>query len=281
MNKLVGLLVVLAASHAVAAPVALDYAASDASCIDGARFSDEVSAKLGFVPWDPTAGAKIRIRVQRDGEQFTGTFRNVDGSAKIVDGKTCVDVTASLVITVAMAVDSTVKPAVARAPVAPPSQPMAEGMVPVTFLAVDGRRVSIAVQKGAGFGMASNGVAVAAAYFDGLCTSPCTAGLPHGRNFLTFTDPDDASIAGGNYLIDKPTTLTLEHKSRRGTRIGLVVGGAAAAGLGGLWLAQADCKMESGCLGPVLGGSTVMSLGLTAMLLSLFVHDTFSVSQSP
>lgn len=283
MNKLVGLVVVVAASRAVAAPVALDYAASDASCIDAARFSDEVSAKLGFVPWDPNAESNIKIRVSRDGNQFTGTFRNVDGSAKMIDGKTCADVTASLVLTVATAVDTTPKRAVAVGRVVQPPPPdlRGDGRVPVTFQSTDGRRVSIAVQNGAGFGVASNGVAVAAAYYEGLCTSPCTAGLPHGRNYLTFTDPDDASIGGGNYLIDRPTTLSLTHQSRRGTRIGLVVGGAAATALGGLWLASADCTGGSSCGGAVAGGTVLASLGLTSMLLALFIHDTFKVDQSP
>jgi hypothetical protein len=275
--------ILFAAAPAVAAPTALDYAASDASCIDGPRFSDEVSAKLGFVPWDPTAAAKIRVRVERDGDHFTGTFRNVDGNAKIIDGTSCGDVTASLVVTVATAVDRAPKP-VTRAPEPPARAALAASAdgqgVPVTFRSAEGRRISVAVQKAGGYGVASNGVAVATAYLENLCTSPCTAGLASGRSYLTFSDPDDGSFGGDNYLIDRPTTLTLTHESRRGTRLGLLIGGGAAAGLGALWISTCDVEAGS-CVGPILGGSAGLSLGLSAMLVSLWVHDTFSVSQAP
>src|SRR5215831_2631481 len=48
-------LLAAAASPASADKFALDYRATDPSCIDAGRFADEVSAKLGFVPWDPSA----------------------------------------------------------------------------------------------------------------------------------------------------------------------------------------------------------------------------------
>ncbi len=271
---------VTAATSANAAPFALDYNASDTSCIDASRFSDQVSAKLGFVPWDSAASAKIRVRVERDGGQFTGTFRNIDGSAKVIDGKTCADVTDSLVLTVATAVDAT--PAKAPANTAPAASAVADGTIPVTFKSVEGYRLSVAAQKASGYGVASNGARVAAAYFDNLCTSPCTAGVPQGRNYLMFSDPDHDSYGGDTFLIDHPTTLTLAHKSRHGTRVWMVAGGAVAAGLGTLWMTQMDCSSGGGsCLGPVLGGSSIATLGLTSMLLSLFVHDTFTVTQSP
>ncbi|HEY3804916.1 MAG TPA: hypothetical protein VGL61_20030 [Kofleriaceae bacterium] len=276
---LVSIVLVAAAASASAKPLGLDYRAADPSCIDGARFSDEVSAKLGFVPWDPQATDRIRIRVEREGEQFTGTFRNVDGSAKVIDGKTCADVTSSLVVTVATAVDTSPKAppraAVAPAPPAPPTVVHLDGgLIPVTFRAVDGRRLSISAQKASGYGVTSNGTGIAAAYFEDLCTSPCTAGLPNGRSYLTFADPDDSSFGGGKYLIDRPTTITLTHKSRHGVRMGLFIGGLAATGLGAFALTQSG-------LGPVLGGSLLLSTGITAMIATLWVHDTFEATQSP
>lgn len=283
MKHVIVLVLLTAASSAVAAPVALDYRASDPSCIDGGRFSDEISAKLGYVPWSTSAPATIRIRVERDGTQFTGTFRNVDGSAKIIDGKTCADVTESLIVTVATALDPTARPAPAAAPPAPtlavaPGGAKHGALIPVTFRSSEGRRISIEVQTSSGYGVASDGTGVAAAYFDSLCTSPCTARLPQGRNYLSFTDPDRHVYGGGGYLFDRPTTLTLARKSRRGTRLGLLLGGAAATGLG-TWLAT-ECSGSS-CTGPVVGGITMATLGFTSMLTSLLVHDTFSVSQSP
>jgi len=265
--------VIAAAAPASAAPFALDYRATDASCIDGSRFSDEVSAKLGFVPWDPVATAKIRVRVERDGAEFTGTFRNADGSAKIVEGKTCAEVTASLVVTVATAVDSPPKAQKAVAPAAAPAPAVhvGDGLIPVTFRSVEGSRVNISVQNGSGVAVASNGTSAAAAYFDNLCTSPCTGGLRQGRNYLAFSDPDTSSVGGGAFVIDRPTTITLQHKSRHGTRVGLVVGGAAASGVGALALSG----------GSTLGGSLLLSAGLGVLVSALFVHDTFTTTQSP
>jgi hypothetical protein len=268
-------IVIAAAASASAAPFGLDYRAADPSCIDGARFSDEVSAKLGFVPWDPVATARIRIRVERDGEQFTGTFRNVDGSAKIVEGKTCAEVTASLVVTVATAVDATPK-AAPRAAAATPTQTvhLSDGMIPVTFKSVDGRRLNISVQKASGYAVASNGTGIAAAYFDNLCTSPCTAGLPQGRSYLSFADPDDSSFGGGPFLIDRPTTVTLTHKSNHATRVGLVIGGLAGTAVGAF-------AMSEGGTGPIVGGSLLLSAGLAALLATFYVHDSFTTTQTP
>src|SRR5580693_8519947 len=78
----------LATRIAAADPVVLDYHASD-DCIDATRFANDVSTKLGFVPWSANATASIYVRVERDGEHFTGSVRNRDGSAKIIDGASC------------------------------------------------------------------------------------------------------------------------------------------------------------------------------------------------
>jgi hypothetical protein len=275
-HLLVTIVIVAATAPASAKPFGLDYRAADPSCIDGARFSDEVSAKLGFVPWDSQASERIRIRVDREGAQFTGTFRNVDGSAKIIEGKTCADVTSSLIVTVATAVDSTPKapPPRATPAIAPAVVHLDDGMIPVTFRAIDGRRLSISVQKASGYAVTTNGTGVAAAYFDNLCTSPCTAGLPQGRSYLSFADPDDSSFGGGQYLIDRPTTITLTHKSRHATRMGLLIGGAAGTGLGALAMTQSGT-------GAVVGGSLLLSVGIAAMIATLWVHDTFETTQSP
>src|SRR5690606_21451362 len=143
-----------AAAPLAADPVALDYRAPDPSCIDAGRFADEVSAKLGFVPWgdESTNPRTIRIRVEREDEQFTGWFRNADGSAKSFEGATCGDVTANLVVTVAAALD--------RVPTAPPSNAPGNAVVygeladriPVTFRSVDGTAIDVAIKYGRAIG---------------------------------------------------------------------------------------------------------------------------------
>ncbi|MFT3695728.1 MAG: hypothetical protein QM831_21505 [Kofleriaceae bacterium] len=180
-----------------------------------------------------------------------------------------------MVVTVATAVDNSPIKERAPAPASPPPTiTTTGGGIPVTFKSTDGWRITVSKQTGAGYAVATNGTAAAAAYFDQLCTSPCTAGLPKGRNYLGFADPDHESAGGGDYLIDKPTTLTLTHQSRHSLRMGLVIGGAAGMGLGTLGI------VEGGTGGVVLG-SLLLSTGLTAMLASLYFHDTFSVEQSP
>lgn len=273
--KAVLIALVLLSRVAAAESFSLDYKANDPSCVDASRFADEVSAKLGFMPWDKSSAA-IKIRIERDGAQFTGTFRNVDGNAKVLDGATCQDVTASLVVTVAAAVDRNP----ARTTKAPPppaaAPPIAAGLIPVLFRTTDGGRVDISRNTSNGMGQASNGTTVYASYFDTVCTSPCTAGLPNGRSYLRFTDPDSRSVYGDAYVIDKPTQITLTHKSRHTTRMETLVTGIVLTGLG----ATAFALAGDSTLG-VVGGSLGIGLGLPVMMLPLWIPDTFTATQSP
>jgi hypothetical protein len=272
-------LVALAASPraAHADNVALDYRASDASCIDASRFADEVSAKLGFVPWKAAASAKIRVRIDKDGNHFTGSVLNTDGTSKIVDGATCAQVTSNLAVTVAGAVDPSAlqgatKPTPAPAPAAAPA---ADNKIPVTFESADGRRIDISLNVGGGTGVASNGTAVVTNFYEGLCTTPCTARLPAGRQYVTFQDPDARAFGGDRFLIDGPTKITLHHKSRKGARRGWFLGGLA------LTAAGAVGAFGIGGTGGIVLGTTAASLGITGMMIPLFIHDTFTTERSP
>jgi hypothetical protein len=274
----------LAVVAALAAPAAadrirLDYRASDASCIDATRFADEVSAKLGFVPWDASAKTKIRVRIDREGQQFSGSFLNSDGTSKVVDGASCAQVTSSLAVSVAGALDRTDRTVDL---LMGSTQPRAEakaapddGKVPVNFVTADGRRVDISLNTGGGMGRASDGATIVANFYEGLCTSPCTARLSRGRHFLLFQDPDSASAGGDKFLIDQPTTITLHHKSRRGLRRGLFATGVvttAASVVGGLLI-----RDVGGILIASLGGG----VGLGFMVSPLMIHDTFTTTRSP
>jgi hypothetical protein len=268
---------VLAAAASAAADdrIALDYKTTDASCIDAARFADEVSAKLGFVPWDAAARATIRVRVDKDGALFMGSFRNSDGTSKIIDGQSCAQVTASLATTVAAAVDDTTQAHGKLVGVDRSKQPPSDGKIPVTFASADGRRIDISLNTGGGVGRASNGATVVANYYEGLCTSPCTAHLPPGRHFLMFQDPDSSSVGGDRFLLDAPTTLTLHHRSRKGTRRTLFGAGLAITGaslVGGLLI---------GGTGGILLGSLGGSVGLGTLIAPAFVHDTFTTTRTP
>jgi hypothetical protein len=280
MKHLLSALVIVAAaaSPGAADRIALDYRATDPSCIDAARFADEVSARLGFVPWNAAARAKVQVRVGRDGTQFTGTFVNSDGRAKVIDGATCAQVTTSLAVTVAGALDTAPAGVLGSLAGSSPPRPRrpapSDGKIPVTFASADGRRIDISLNIGGGVGSASNGQTVVANYFEGLCTSPCTARLPQGRHYLLFQDPDSASAGGDRFLIDEPTTITLHHKSRKGLRRGLFATGVA------LGAASIVGFMKGGTVG-IVGGSLAASFGLSFMIGPAFVHDTFTTTRTP
>ncbi|NVB81256.1 MAG: hypothetical protein HOV81_22865, partial [Kofleriaceae bacterium] len=216
------LFVVLAARAAAADPIALDYKAEDASCIDASRFADEVSAKLGFVPWGANAPATIRVRVTHDGAQFSGSVKNVDGTAKIIDGATCAEVTSNLAVTVAAAVDQ--RPATPAKESAP-----GDDMVPVTFESVEGRRIDVRLGAGS-VAVSASGDRIIADIRAGVCTTPCSARLPRGRQYLSFSDPDEQMSGQDRFMFDGPATITIGRKSRHGTRVGFFIAGVALAG---------------------------------------------------
>ena len=269
-------LIALAASprRALADNVGLDYRASDASCIDASRFADEVSAKLGFVPWKAAATTKIRVRIEKDGNHFTGSVLNTDGTSKIVDGATCAQVTSNLAVTVAGAVDASALQPGATKPTRAPA-PAADAKIPVTFESADGRRIDISLNVGGGTGVASNGTAVVTNFYEGLCTTPCTARLPAGRQYVTFQDPDARAFGGDRFLIDRPTKITLHHKSRKGARRGWFLGGLALTAAGAVGV------FGIGGTGGIVLGTTAASLGITGMMFPLFIHDTFTTERSP
>lgn len=276
MKRLLSSLVVVAAlaTPAAADRVGLDYRASDTSCVDASRFADEVSAKLGFVPWDANASTKIRVRIDRDGQQFTGSFLNTDGSSKIVDGASCSTVTSSLAVTVAGALDESKGVLSVRGGTAP-AAPAIDGKVAVNFVAADGRRVDVSLNTGGGVGRASTGATIVTNFYEGLCTSPCTARLPRGRHFLLFQDPESSSAGGDRFLIEQPTTITLHHKSRKGLRRGMFGTGAALTTVsivGGLLI---------GGTGGILLGTIGGTLGATTMMVPLFINDTFTATRAP
>ena len=262
------------AAPAAAEPIALDYRATESSCVDAGRFADEVSAKLGFVPWDEAATTTISVRVQREGGQFIGSFRNADGRAKVIHGASCADVTANLAVTVAAALDRT-RPAALAALTGSDARALDDGRVAVTITSVDGRRVDVSLNNAGGVGRASDGTQVVANYFEGVCTSPCTARLPRGRHYLMFQDPDTQSVGNGRFLIDQPTSITLHHRSRRGRRRGLFVVGAALVGAGVFGLVAGD-----GAGGKLLGGLG-LSVGGAFMVAPLMIPDTFTAIQAP
>jgi hypothetical protein len=155
----------------------------------------------------------------------------------------------------------------------------------VTFASADGARVDVSRNTGGAAAVASSGATIVARYFEGLCTSPCTARLPRGRHHFAFKDLEARAIGGKSFLIDQPTTITLRHKSRAGVRNGLLIGGLSAIVLGAT--ATYFTFREIGRLDSVpsrlsiWGGVAGLTLGPAAIWLSLRAHDTFTTTQTP
>ena len=81
---------------------------------------------------------------------------------------------------------------------------------------------------------------------------------------------------GDKFLIDNPTKITLHPKSNRARRMRWLIGGAAVTGLGVYGLVGMD--------GYGLDRTLVMTagaMGIPMMLISFYIHDTFSTTLSP
>lgn len=277
MKRLILIIVLLATVAPAAAEVrvALDYRADDTSCSDAGRFADEVSAKLGFVPWDDRVSATLRVRIAREGTLFIGSFRNADGSSKVVDGRTCGEVTALLAVTVATAIDP------GSSPTRSPSEaaPAIDDTVPVTFGGDRRFDVSIRVATAISIGIESDSpTPTASRYYESLCTSPCTARLPRGRSYLAVYDPDSQAEAGGPFVFDDSTSITIQHHSRAGTR-------KATFAVGVLLTAASivTSVMVGRAHGWQWGAMTSISTGIGVGVMggSLWIEDQLSMTRSP
>ena len=267
MKHIIPLWIIAAAAPAAAGHLALDNRADDATCIDAARFADEVAAKVGFVPWDASAATSVHVRVARDGDAFTGTFSNVDGNTKQVAGATCLEVRSSLVITVAAAVDTEV-----AAPRGKVTAPVAadDSKVEVTFASNIGRMID--VSRRSGNARNSRERDIVATYYDDVCTTPCSARMPRGRQYLSFRDPDTGASATLQVSLDRPVAVTVDRKSHRWKRIiGYSVGGTLT-GLGVAGFATESHELLSG-----IG----IGVGVIWIIGALVEHDGISATSAP
>jgi len=273
------LVVLTIAPDVLADPATLDYQANDPSCVDAARFADEVSAKLGFVPWETNGATQIRVRITREGDRFDGTFQGPGGASKVISGSTCAEVSANLAVTVAAAVDRAPSPTLRQSTAPLEHAPLPDdGKLPVSFRTTDGRQVEVSVKTGSTMASSSNGVRLTASYFEKLCTAPCTSRLPKGLHFLAFSEANSKTAGGSDFLINTPTDVTVVHHSQKNLRRGLIVAGAVLMAAG-FWAAYDHYTNlpEGGVLGaigpPVLGG-----LGIGLMITPIWIHDTFTAT---
>ncbi|MBA3464077.1 MAG: hypothetical protein H0T46_29245 [Deltaproteobacteria bacterium] len=148
------------------------------------------------------------------------------------------------------------------------SEPVVDGSVPVTFAADAGRRVDISLREGVAIGGSGGAV-----FFQTLCTTPCTTRLRSGRHYLVFADPDENIVGEGPFLFDGPTTIAMRARSRRGARLGLIIGGAllASGGVATMALTEED---------HIFAGSMLLGGGIALVLATLALPDTFTMTQT-
>jgi hypothetical protein len=285
LHRSVILLIVLASGVVAADPsthVALDYRA-EKGCPPADRFGDEVSAKLGFVPWDPAAGPALRIRIARDGADLVGTIEQPDGASKVVRGATCAAVAEQLVSALAVALDTSTAPVLSAIDPPRPAEmaPRAhdDGLVDVQLRALDGRKLEISrVTAHTTWG---GWVGAHYSYADGtqyvkLCDLPCTAKLPRGLNTLIVRDlatdlsvTRDASVDVSSML---DVTYTSHHHERATTQtrtswgllFGFIVGTAAFA----YYIEADNDRPVFHLFDPLVGFGTGLATGLIALAAS-------------
>lgn len=66
----------------------LVYTASGPGCLSEAEFADEVSAKLGYSPWQPD-GPALRTEIRRDNATYHATLSLAGAAPKQLSGATC------------------------------------------------------------------------------------------------------------------------------------------------------------------------------------------------
>jgi len=252
---------------------ALDYAPTQ-TCIDAARFADEVSARLGYVPWDDRAVATVHVRVDRSGEGFVGSLTGPDGGSRQLRGASCTEVTSLLAVAVASLLD----PAPPRPRPAGPTERESEAdLVEINIGSNDGVRYDVSVLVGGGTGRSLEGVhLVGTSFYEPLCTSPCTVRVPRGRRYFSLVDPDRRAEGHGYVVLDTAANLMIHRESRATTRRLAFVSGllVTAGGIAGGWLLD-DPAVRITSLTVGLG------VGLGLLGGSLYADDRLAMTRAP
>ncbi len=155
----------------------LDYKSTVKNCPTANRFSDEVSALIGFVPWHKN-GAPLRIRFRREGGQVVASLELPDGTAKVLREGSCAALIPALVVATSMAVDSKSAPDRVRTQT-PTTTTVATSMARVHVRSKKpGLTVSVITQRAVASG--SNGGSASAVSYKDLCVTPCSFSVETG-----------------------------------------------------------------------------------------------------
>lgn len=84
----------------------LTYAPAPTGCLSADEFADEVSAKLGYVPWTKAGEHRLAVAFAKTKDGYQGTVTLNDGRAKQVAGPTCKLAADALVVVTTVLIES-------------------------------------------------------------------------------------------------------------------------------------------------------------------------------
>jgi hypothetical protein len=269
---------VLAGSARAEARYALDYRSAVKGCSSD-RFPDEISAKLGFVPWDAQATNTLRVRISKDGRELVGTIEHDDGTTKVLRAASCAKLHEALISAISVALDSpTIEVGVVGSPSPNDERRLRKlerdpnELVTIEVKSRDGRdleisRVIAANVTAVAYGGYLGGFATLS--FEKLCKAPCRAQVPPGTNtFLVRDIVNDVSVRQ-DAEIRVNSTLEFDYTSQLAARkttsrrismggwIGFVAGTAAMA----LYIESSDTPHRELHILDPLGGLTGSLVG--------------------
>ncbi len=239
----------------------LDYEATAEGCPDAGRFADEVSSKLGFVPWNGQALSTLRIRIRAEGGELVGTLELPDGSSKILRDSTCAPLFSALATAASVALDSA---SAAAAPVQNPAQITAPASRKATVhVESTGSNTIVSLLESQVSIVGSNGASAHGVSWKEVCLAPCSFKLEPGiHNVMVYGD-GPASVMKINLSEGEQTQLEVEPGSNALVVLGtiLLYTAPTVALLGGLsYLAQDDPGI--GTVAVALGGVAATGLGI-------------------
>jgi uncharacterized membrane protein len=226
----------------------LDYRPAD-GCPAGARFGDEVAARLGYAPFADD-GEPVRVRIMRseDGGAalYVGALAVGREPGRAFESGDCADLVGTMAAALAVRIDDASAP-VDREPSASHAAGVAEderddGRARLRILADEERSLTLhrEAMRIAGYDIAA---------YDPICTAPCEVEMALGSHRFAISQGTGAALALSEPTrIDGDTTLRLNYESREDMRIA-----------GGVWWGVGAVL---GIVLTVLGGVT----GVTPLL---------------
>lgn len=213
----------------------LDYKASGLSCPEADRFADEVSSKLGFVPWHDDSSDRLVVRIRLDGGEAVASLELPNGDSKVLRDTSCQALFPALVAAVTVAIDSRSQAAPAevnqnsarKSSAKRPRHDKASPMQARVHVRSETAGVVVSRITARAMFAGSNGATAAGMGWEELCIAPCSFELDAGLSEIMISGVGPVathkiSLEGGkdSYLVARPGST------------GLLYGGYGIASLG-------------------------------------------------